>query len=299
MGRQIFALLLCGLLLLTCLQVGAAEPQKGSLIIEYPYGGVEFELFYVAKGTDMGKIVPTEDFASYPLYWEGNARELALTLQGYIIRDNLQPLATAATNGSGYIRFDNLEEGCYLILGNHLLEQDLVTFPQPTMVVLPFLQEEEPLYHVQVKPKYERREIFTAVELQVLKVWDDNNDPQRPEAVTVDLMCDEQLWDTVVLSVDNNWRYTWENLPAMHLWTVVEREPEGYIVEVSREEMRLVITNYKPEVLYPTEPTEPTEPVPPPDIPQTGMLWWPVPVLLLLGLVLVTLGWLRRRRSMD
>lgn len=302
MGRQVFALLLCGLLLLTCLQVGAEEPQKGSLIIEYPYGGVEFELFLVAKGTDKGEIVAVGDFASYPLHWEGNPRELALTLQGYIIRDNIQPLALAATNGSGYIRFDHLEEGYYLIIGNHLLEEDLVTFPQPTMVMMPLLQGEEACYRVQVKPKYERRVLSNSMELHVLKVWDDNNDPARPKDVIVDLLCDEQIWDTVVLSGDNNWRHSWSDLPSMHLWTVVERDSGDYIVEVSREESRLVITNYKPEVLYPTEPTEttgPTEPVPPPDIPQTGMLWWPVPVLLLAGMALIFWGWLCCRRGRE
>ncbi len=290
MCRRIFTLLFCGFLLLSCLQAGAEETQKGTLIIEYPYGGVEFELFMVAGETEEGEFFISEDFASYPVHWEGNGRELAMTLQGYILRDNLQPLATAASNDLGYVHFENLDKGYYLILGNHLIEQDLITFPQPTMVMMPYIQGEESSYRVRVKPKYEERKPTIKVELQVLKVWKDNDNPQRPEEVAVDLLCDGEIWDTVVLSGANNWRYTWGNLPPMHLWTVTERETDGYVVEVSCENACMVITNHKPI---------PPEPAPPPDIPQTGVLWWPVPLLLISGLTLIVWGWLCRRRSVE
>lgn len=49
----------------------------------------------------------------------------------------------------------------------------------------------------------------------------------------------------------------------------------------------------------PTGPTTPTDPTPPkpgkPTLPQTGQLWWPVPVLTAAGLLLVIAGLLRRR----
>ena len=50
----------------------------------------------------------------------------------------------------------------------------------------------------------------------------------------------------------------------------------------------------------PTEPTQPkpTEPKPPvPSLPQTGQLWWPVPVLFCAGLVLILFGLIRRREE--
>lgn len=46
-------------------------------------------------------------------------------------------------------------------------------------------------------------------------------------------------------------------------------------------------------VLNPTPPP----PEPPEDLPQTGMLWWPVPVLLVCGLLSVVIGVTRRRSS--
>lgn len=48
------------------------------------------------------------------------------------------------------------------------------------------------------------------------------------------------------------------------------------------------------------EPTVPptTEP-PPPELPYTGQLWWPVPVLAFLGLACISVGWLRRKHETE
>lgn len=50
------------------------------------------------------------------------------------------------------------------------------------------------------------------------------------------------------------------------------------------------------------EPEPNPEDIPDPDIPlttlpQTGMLWWPVPVLALSGMVLFLFGWAGKRRE--
>lgn len=47
----------------------------------------------------------------------------------------------------------------------------------------------------------------------------------------------------------------------------------------------------------PDDHTAPTPPDEPPHLPQTGLLWWPVPVLLCAGLVLTGIGAARRRRT--
>ena len=43
--------------------------------------------------------------------------------------------------------------------------------------------------------------------------------------------------------------------------------------------------------------TQPTEPTPPPDLPQTGQVNWPIPVLVLLGSAMVILGVCLRREK--
>lgn len=55
-----------------------------------------------------------------------------------------------------------------------------------------------------------------------------------------------------------------------------------------------VTASPKGEVRYPEQqkPSEPGDS----KLPQTGMLWWPVPVLAAGGLALLLIGWLRRRK---
>ena len=47
----------------------------------------------------------------------------------------------------------------------------------------------------------------------------------------------------------------------------------------------------------PSNPSTPSNPSRPgqPTLPQTGLLWWPVPVLICAGLLLLLLGLLRRK----
>lgn len=51
-----------------------------------------------------------------------------------------------------------------------------------------------------------------------------------------------------------------------------------------------------PETVPTTEPTKPTTP-PGPNLPQTGQLNWPVPVLVVLGLGLFSVGWMLRTKE--
>lgn len=173
---------------------------------------------------------------------------------------------------------------------------------------------------------------------KVLKVWkDEGHEAARPQEVVVQLLRDGEVYDTVTLNAANDWRYTWSSLSDRYQWTVVEKTaPEGYTVTVTREGTTFVVTNTYPETPPPDEPDQPPTPPGPPDepdqpptppdqpdqpgtpdqpstpsqpgtpstpdrptLPQTGQLWWPVPVLLCAGLALVIAGLLRRRGETD
>ena len=56
--------------------------------------------------------------------------------------------------------------------------------------------------------------------------------------------------------------------------------PKPYTLSVERDRTAIYITN-----TYNGPP-----PPPPPDLPPTGQLWWPVPVLLALGICSLALG---------
>lgn len=122
---------------------------------------------------------------------------------------------------------------------------------------------------------------FTTV--GVKKVWDDQgHERNRPAGIEVRLLRDGQDCDTVVLSGSNNWSYTWSDLEEGHDWTVKEKYvPEGYRSVVTQNGGGFTITN----VYAPPAPVAPK-------LPQTGQLWWPIPVLVGVGLMCWLIGFL-------
>ena len=72
-------------------------------------------------------------------------------------------------------------------------------------------------------------------------------------------------------------------------------------MEVTREGITFVVTNTYdedvPDEPTPISPSEPDEPEP--NLPQTGQLWWPVPLLICAGLLFVIVGLVRRRGIDD
>ena len=152
-----------------------------------------------------------------------------------------------------------------------------------------------------------------AREVRVLKVWSDaGNEEKRPESITVQLLKDGAVYDTVTLSAENNWAYTWTGLPQSENgrpidWQVAESAVPGYTVAITEEGVTFRVENtYQPDQPdNPDNPDIPDEPPPlgpgdqpgEPTLPQTGALWWPVPLLAAAGLLLLTAGLLLRRRE--
>ncbi len=118
-------------------------------------------------------------------------------------------------------------------------------------------------------------------ELFVQKVWDDaGNEHQRPVRVTVQLLRDGEVYDTVTLSEATGWSYHWVDLDDSYIWTVREQNvPPGYTVTVTEQGVYYYIVNtYKP-------------------IPQTGQLWWPIPVLICFGFIFLIWAVLKGKGS--
>ena len=131
-------------------------------------------------------------------------------------------------------------------------------------------------------------EEFTKI--NVKKIWKDDG-KNRPKNIIVHLLRGGETFDTVELSEENGWEYTWENLEK-DTYYIIEEVPAGYTAEVVKKGNTYVITNT-------SEP--PTPPPPPPDLPQTGQLNWPIPTMAIAGAVLLVLGWilLAGRKRVD
>jgi len=86
------------------------------------------------------------------------------------------------------------------------------------------------------------------VVIKVEKVWDDNNDRNRPDSVTVVLYCNDDPVEEVKLNAANEWRYIWEGeeYTDENTWTVDEVDvPKGYTKIVTRDGDDWTITNTK------------------------------------------------------
>lgn len=348
--RRVAAFLLCLLLCGVSLPSAALaarldEVESCSLKLSFtveggqPMTDVAFRLYRVAELTDavtFRRIEPFKDYAVTASGW----LDRAATLAGYVARDNVTPTVSGRTDAEGLVAYGELEKGLYLIVGDSKTLGDYVYTPAPFLLSLPYTTDGVNWESdVETHAKYSRRYIGgggvipgepATVQYHVLKVWEDEGDAAeaRPGSVTVDLLRDSAVYDTVTLSPDNNWRHDWTGLDADATWQVAEREVEDYTVSVSQSGITFVITNtYKkppedpPEEedleewkvplanLDPEDPEDPKDPEDPgeweelPDddpplaeLPQTGQLWWPVPLMAMGGLLLTCVGIVRRRR---
>ena len=85
------------------------------------------------------------------------------------------------------------------------------------------------------------------VTYKVVKAWRDGG-RGRPVSVSVEVRRDGQLQQSVTLSAENNWMYTWKAVDDGSVWTVNEvNVPEGYTVGIQRSGDTFSITNTKPE----------------------------------------------------
>ena len=315
--RRCGAALLAFLLVMACFTVSVMAREdidldrSSSISVHFGSGsrdfsGVAFSLYRVASVSESGEYTLTGDFRRYNVSLEGldssDWRALAQTLDAYAARDELEPLREGETDSDGEVYFAGLRPGLYLVTGEQYSSGGTVYTPEPMLVSLPGEADNGGWdYSVNVSCKYDYEttpEKLTQIRVQ--KVWEDNgNESARPRYIYVQLLENGRVVDTVALSEDNDWEYTWEDLSASSKWQVVEDDvPDGYTVTVEREGRVFVITNTKPD--DEPEPSESPAPSKPPDepekLPQTGQLWWPVPLLICAGLILVAVGLIIRRR---
>ncbi len=256
------------------------------------FPGVSFSIHRAADVSEFGVYTLTGDFAKYPVSLEDldstGWRALAQTLAAYTARDELPPFQTKATGQDGECCFSGLTAGLYLVIGERYTAENAVYTPEPMLISLPSLTvKDEWLYDAEVSCKFDSETILTFVERKVQKVWkDDGEEDKRPKQISVQLLENGTVVDTVLLSKENNWEYIWNNLDGGSRWQVTEAEvPDGYTVAITQEGTVFIMTN--------TRPSEP------PKLPQTGMLWWPVPALVCGGLLLIVAGLVVRRRQGD
>lgn len=328
-------LLLTLLLLISSFSFSASARENQSICInyttdEYALCDASFSLYRI--GTLSGtRVIPNNTFVPYSVSYDVSDSEkmsaLALTLSGYILRDNITPDYTDKTDVNGKADFEGAypDKGVYIIMGEKHRQNDTTYFPEPVLIVLPYGESDA----LNIKIKYDHVPDNTTsitVSHRVLKAWVDDSGNIRPIKIEVELLRDGKVYDTAILDSTNNWTYQWDNLSVFYHWTVVEKSvAEDYEVILSQNGKTFLLTNsgsYNEETTVPEGTTTPdgttkpsdketthkdssdttTKPsqdttTPQEELPETGTLQWPIPYLACLGIILFIVGYVRYRKS--
>lgn len=279
----------------------AAEASLTAVLTEEGTGidGAAFRLYRVADVSDTVEFTLAGDFADAPVSLEdvkdsGGWADMAATLSAYAAASGISPIQTQTTKENGTVSFSGLKTGLYLLSGDGVILGEDACTPAPAIIMLPTLSEDDTWdYAPCVEVKYTKAPLAKYQDITVKKVWDDGGSSDRPDSVKVQLLRDRGVYETVVLNADNNWTYTWSGLPCtwtgsngeMGVYTYAANEsdvPREYTVSVGQNGSTFTVKNTSKSVT--DAPKDPT-------LPQTGTLNWPIPVLTVLGLLLVCLGW--------
>lgn len=255
------------------------------------FSGLEILIFRVAECHADGTFDLTGDFADYPVKIHGITtqkqwQDAAQTLAAYAAADYIDPTAMVITDASGTAKFEDLQTGLYLILDVEAETQEGTFWFGQSLVLLPRPDENgEYSYDLEARPKPSA--VTPWGEYTVVKLWKDAGQTEkRPTSVTVDILKDGILQESVVLSPENNWSYTWKTDGTADHWSVVESNvPEGYSVSITADGNVFHVTN-----ALPVTP-------PPPTTGDYTSIWPYVLAMSISGCMLLILGiWQKRTK---
>ena len=263
----VFLTLLCCLLPTTLF----AKTDLMNLVVNCPVSNMQVSLYRVAD--ENYNLV--DSFSQYSIDLKQDVQGAANALENRILMDGIEADASGFSDSLGNANFTGLTTGIYLVVGKEVLQDGVFYMPQVSLVSLSGDLSVDLKYETSVKPS----------RIHVLKVWKRDSKKSRPKSIEVCLLrSDGIVVDRVVLNSDNQWSTTWDNLSTLYTYRVMETSvPSGYKESCTREKDTIVLTNTG-------NYTDKVENKKDEELPNSGQLWWPVPVLLFVGLVLFGLG---------
>lgn len=263
----VFLTLLCCFLPMTLF----ADSDFMNLDVSCPVSNMQVSLYRVAD--ENYNLV--DSFSRYSIDLKQDAQGAANALENRILMDGIEADASNSSDSSYKASFTGLESGIYLVVGKEVESNGVFYMPQVSLVSLSSDLSVDLKYEMSDKPS----------RIHVLKVWKKDNKKSRPKSIEVCLLrSDGIVVDKVVLNSDNQWSTTWDNLSTSYTYSVMETSvPSGYKESCTREKDTIVLTNTG-------NFTDKVKDKKDDELPNSGQLWWPVPVLLFVGLVLFGLG---------
>ncbi len=189
--------------------------------------------------------------------------QLARELEAFVAEHSVNEFSTKYIDDSGVVSFYNLPVGLYLVVQNTAASGYKAI--SPFLISLPYLENGVYKYDLTAEPK-------TQIEPE--------NETTNPVTTTEPVNTTNPITTTEPVETTEP-----ENVTD----PVTTTNPENITEPETTTE-----PDSKPESTT-TPVSEPTS-----DIPKTGQLWWPVPMLVCIGLVLIIIGFgINRRKRSD
>ena len=238
-----------------------------SLRLTYSYNGQSFsglqiKIYRVASVSEYVEFVLTGYFAELPvevnnIKTQEEWQQVASTLSAFVVARSIAPDAQSVTGEEGNVSFTELPQGLYLVEGVRAERENGYCQFDSFMISLPDLDDnDEWIYDVFAKPKSVYQEILPEeITYTVNKLWkDEGHEHLRPKNISVELYRDGVWVETVALSAENNWTYSWTTVDDGAVWQAVEAQvPDGYTVTLEQKDNFFYVTNGYDEITPPPE----------------------------------------------
>lgn len=199
----------------------AATAAEGSLTVTYQYqeaalNNADINLYRLADWSVKGGYTPTGDFANhtaYPVDWDilnadqQTLRDFANTMAGYIAVNKPAAENTLKTDSAGVATFNQLKDGLYLAVVAPYQGNVLTCQTAAMLVALPNVHKNaDEQRTLSIEPKADCA-VPPTTTISVTKVWKDKDQSKRPESVTMNLLQDGKIYDSIMLNNANDWKY--------------------------------------------------------------------------------------------
>ena len=229
-----------------------------TLSLSYRCGGVAVpnmavKLYRIADVSPDFQYSLTPSFSSSNLNLNGIKSQsewnsVRSTLEVKIIINKVEADFSGTSNENGLVNFGSLTPGLYLAISDAVVQHDVSIIFDSALIALPNLVEGKWNYNVTAAPKpIELPPIDPDgdTEYKVLKLWKgDENKNTRPKSIEIDIFRSGTKQETIKLSEENNWSYSWLAKDDGTKWHVAESTvPSGYTETIDVRQNVFIITN--------------------------------------------------------
>ena len=233
-----------------------------------PIAGAELSLYYVATVN-----LNSNNNLSYTFVngfkdcgFALNDPALSLKLDAFV-KDYSVSSEKRVTDSQGNVTFTNLPLGLYFVKQTNAVSGYAAC--TSFLVTVPSKNADRYVYDVNATPKVD---IEKRTDITIKKVWNTDESTKLADSVTVHLLKDDDVVKTAKLNAENDWQVTYTDMPESDAYSIKEVNiPKGFTATYKQNGYIFTVTNTSTLI-------------------QTGQLIWPIPMLLVSGIVLIAVG---------